>query len=208
MSDYLTDEEQVERLKRLWKEWGLVAVSALVLGVGLTVGKDFYESYQDGEAQAAANLYADYLEAKALGEPASLFISELASDHDDSAYYAFALLHQAKDQVEAGTYESALESLSRAVEAGEGSPIIDLIRIRKAKVEFELEDFDAVLTTVVEIESDGFRWQALMLKGDVHMQRDELELASEAYVAAKESLPLGIATDEVNVRVASVPSQS
>lgn len=206
MSDYLTDDEQVERLKRLWKEWGLVVVSALVLGIGLTVGKDFYESYRQGEAQTAANLYSSYLEAKVLGEPSTLFLEELADEHGASAYYAFALLHEAKDSTEAEEFAAARDSLALAAEAADGSPISDLIVMRKAKIEFELDDFDAVLNTLLDVESDGYRWQALLLKGDVHFQRDELDLARESYLAAQDALPAGLSSHEIEIRVASVPA--
>ena len=205
MSEYLTDEEQVDRLKKLWKDYGITVVVALALGIGGTVAWDYFKAYQSNKAQAASNLYTSYMEASGLGEPSSQFIEELESEYGSSAYFAFTLLREAKGEVDAENFSAAHESLTRAFEVAKGSPIGDLVALRKAKVEFELGDYEAVLLTLQEVETAGYRWQALMLKGDVHFQNDELHDAREAYQSAKDQLPLGFESDAVDMRLASVP---
>ena len=206
MSDYLTDEEQVDRLKRLWREWGTVVVVAIALGVGGTVGMDYYESYQISEDQRAADLYSSYTEAKTLGEPRTVFVEELADEFGSSSYYVFTLLHEAKAAVDSADFETALKHLEIAKEVSEDTPISDLVKMRQARVEFELEKYDAALATLANVETDGFRWQALMLKGDVHFVRDELDDARDAYQSAKDVLPTGVDSSGVDMRVASVPA--
>ena len=205
MSDYLTDEEQVDRLKKLWKDYGITVVVALVIGIGGTVAWDYFKAYQSDKAQSASNLYTSYLEASGLGEPTSSFVEELESNYGNSAYFAFTLLRQAKGELDSANFEAAHESLSRAFEVAKGSPIGDLVALRKAKVEFELGDYESVLVTLQEVETAGYRWQALMLKGDVHFQNDELDDAREAYQSAKDQLPVGFESKAVDMRLASVP---
>ena len=205
MSDYLTDEEQVDRLKKLWKDYGITVVVALLVGIGGTVAWDYFKAYQSNQAQAASNLYTSYLEAAGLGEPTTPFLEELESSFGDSAYFAFTLLRQAKSEIDNENFEAARESLSKAVDVARGSPIGDLVALRKAKVEFELGEYEAVLLTLQEIETAGYRWQALMLKGDVHFQNNELDAAREAYQSAKDQLPLGFESKVVDMRLASVP---
>ena len=205
MSDYLTDEEQVDRLKKLWKDYGITVVLALVIGIGGTVAWDYFKAYRSDQAQAASNLYTSYLEASGLGEPTASFIEELESNYGKSAYFAFTLLRQAKEEVDAANFEAAHESLSRAFDVAKGTPIGDLVAIRKAKVEFELGDYETVLLTLQEVETAGYRWQALMLKGDVHFQNDELDAARDAYQSAKDLLPVGFESNAVDMRLASVP---
>ena len=206
MTDYLTDEEQVDRLKRLWKEWGLVVVLALVVGIGGTVGMDFYESHQSTRAEEASELYSSYLEAKGLGEPSTIYVEEITEEFGSSAYFVFTMLQEAKTAADDADFEQALISLKDAQEAADGSPIADLVTLRRARVEFELEQYDAVLSTLTTIETVGFRWRALMLKGDVHFKRDELDSAREAYEAARDSIPFGVNTSDIDMRVASVPA--
>ena len=45
MSDYLTDEEQVAKLKSWWDENGVSVIVTLVLVVAGVVGWRWYESY-------------------------------------------------------------------------------------------------------------------------------------------------------------------
>lgn len=205
MSDFLTDEEQVDRLKKLWKDYGITVATALVVGIGGVVGWDYIKSYQSGQAQAAADLYTSYMEAAALGEPTSLIIEELEEEHGDSSYLTLTLMREAKAAVDASDYERALDALKRASEAAEGTPLGDMVTLRKAKVEFELADHEAVLETIQSIETAGYRWQAMVLKGDVHFSNDELDAARDAYRAAKEQLPDGFDSELVDMRVASVP---
>lgn len=205
MSDYLTDEEQVDRLKKLWKDYGITVVVALAIGIGGTVAWDYFKAYQSDKAQDASNLYTSYLEASGLGEPTSSFVEELESNYGKSAYFAFTLLRQAKKEVDEANFEAAHESLSRAFEVASGSPIGDLVALRKAKIEFELGDYESVLLTLQEVQTAGYRWQALMLKGDVHFQNSELDAARDAYQSAKDQLPVGFESSAVDMRLASVP---
>ena len=173
---------------------------------GGTVAWDYLKAFQSGKAQDASNLYTSYLEASGLGEPTSSFVEELESNYGKSAYFAFTLLRQAKTEVDEANFEAAHESLTRAFEVAKGSPIGDLVALRKAKVEFELGDYESVLLTLQEVQTAGYRWQALMLKGDVHFQNGELDAARDAYQSAKDQLPVGFESSAVDMRLASVPS--
>ena len=45
MSDYLTEEEQVARIKRWWAENGKYVAVAIVLGIAGVFANNWYESY-------------------------------------------------------------------------------------------------------------------------------------------------------------------
>ncbi len=206
MADYLTDEEQVDRIKKLWKDYGITVVLAIAIGIGGTVGWDYFKVYQAERAHAAADLYTSFMEASGLGEPTALFVDDLAANYGDSAYYVFTLLRLAKNAIDEGNYEEAYQSLTTANDVASGTPLGDLVALRKAKVEFELGEFDAVLDSLQTIETDGYQWQALMLKGDVHFQKNELDAARDAYKTAKEQMPTQFNSAPVDMRVASIPS--
>ena len=208
MSDYLTDDEQVDRIKKLWKDYGLTVVLALVVGVGGTVGWDYYKAYTETQSEEAAELYTSYIEATSLGEPSGLFVEELETEFGDSAYYIFTLMREAKAAVDSEDTELALEHLTNAQEVAMGTPIGDLIVLRKARLEFELQAYDDALETLLNVKSPAYRWRALMLKGDIHFEADELDLAHQAYQAASDGVPEGIDSSVVDMRLASVPADS
>lgn len=208
MSDYLTDDDQVDRIKQLWKDYGMTVVLALAIGIGGTIGWDFYKSHTETQSQEAADLYNAYIEADSLGEPVGLFVEELAADHSNSAYYVFTLLREAKEAVDDEEYETALGHLTIAMEAAEGSPVSDLVVLRKARLEFQLDQDDVALNTLTHVVSAGFQWQAFVLKGDIHFAAGDLDQARQAYQAATDNLPDGIDSAMVDIRLASVPPAS
>ena len=64
MSDYLSDEEQVERLKRWWNENGFVLIASILaalLGIG---GWNFYSSYQEDVGRTSSEFFKKYLESE------------------------------------------------------------------------------------------------------------------------------------------------
>ena len=65
-----------------------------------------------------------------------------------------------------------------------------------------------MLQTLPLIETAGYRWQALMLQGDVEFSRNELSAARDAYQAALDSIPSGTDSKPVDMRIASVPLAS
>ncbi|MCW8956189.1 MAG: tetratricopeptide repeat protein, partial [Gammaproteobacteria bacterium] len=55
--DYETEEQQVEALKRWWKENGKLIITGLTLGLALVVGVRFYNQYVNERAEAASYLF-------------------------------------------------------------------------------------------------------------------------------------------------------
>ena len=53
MSDYLSDEEQVDRIKRWWSENGMIIVVGLVGAIIGVVGWNWYESRSEERSAAA-----------------------------------------------------------------------------------------------------------------------------------------------------------
>ena len=66
MSDYLSDEEQVDRIKLWWSENGITIVVSLFGAIIGVVGWNWYESRSEERSAAAFNVYAEYLEQRKL----------------------------------------------------------------------------------------------------------------------------------------------
>ena len=115
MSDYLTDEEQMARIKSWWDENGRMVIAAIVLGIGGVVGWRWYDDSRQQEIAAASDLYADYLEAETDARLQSA--ERLAAEIPDSAYHALMLLNSASESAELENYAEAETQLRTAVQA-------------------------------------------------------------------------------------------
>ena len=184
MSDYLTDEEQLDKLKKWWEENGLMLAGAVVLSVAGVIGWNWYGERQSEAIAGSSNLYVDYLRAE--GAERETIEATLASEYPDSIYRAFILLRNAQAAAEEENPEAALTALNEALALVDDNKLADVIRVRIARVEQELDRSDAALSTLGQVRSAGLRSYVQELKGDIHMARGERALAHEAYSAALE----------------------
>lgn len=187
MADYLTDEEQAERLKRWWDNNGTSLIVGLMLAIGGVVGWRYYQSYLADRADAASTAYSTYLEARNAAQPTAEYVAALDDDYAGTAYHVFSLLYRAADQVEDEDWEEALAFLERAVELADGDELRDLARYRSAKVLYQLDRLDDSEAALAQIGSAGLEAQVAELSGDIHLARGDAEQARLAYEAALEA---------------------
>lgn len=184
MADYLTDEEQAERLKRWWEQNGTLLVVGLVLAVGVVVGWRYYQEYRSERADMASDAYASYLaarnEAASTDEPLAIIDSEF----EGSTYHVFTLLYRAADQVAESDWEEALALLERAVDLARDGPVRDVARLRAAKVLYQLNRLEDSEAQLAMVRSPGFEAHVAELSGDVFFARGDMARAREAYQAA------------------------
>ena len=187
MADYLTDEEQAERLKRWWDENGVALIVGLVLAVGGVIGWRYYQGYSADQANAASDVFTAFVEARTAEEPVLEHVSVLDADFAGSAYHVFSLLYRAADQVAEEDWEEALAFLERAVELADDGALADIARLRTAKVLYQLDRLDDAEAQLAAIDSAGLEAQVAELSGDVFRARGDLDAAAAAYEAAVEA---------------------
>ena len=62
MADHITEEEQIEALKRWWDENGKQVILAIVLTVGGYFGWEAYSDHAEEQAAAASLVYQQILD--------------------------------------------------------------------------------------------------------------------------------------------------
>lgn len=192
MADYLSDEEQAERLKRWWDENGTSLIVAVVLAVAAVVGWRYYQSHTAERANAASAAYTAFEEAHAADEPVADLLATIDNEYTGSAYHVFALLYRAADQAQEEDWEEALAYLERAAELAEEGVIEDTARYRSAKVLHQLERNDQALAQLAMIKGAGFEVAVAELSGDIHVALGDVVAAEQAYsagVAAAKQAP-------------------
>jgi predicted negative regulator of RcsB-dependent stress response len=182
VSDYLTDEEQLHRLRTWWEKNGLALIGAVVVGVAGVVGWNWYTQHRSEDVAQASDLYVEYLASQ--GTERETVEKTLAEQFPDSSYHVFVLLRQAEDRMAEDDASGALALLEQALPICEDDHLADLVRLRTARVQQQLDRTDAALATLGDVRSLGFRSMVQELKGDIHMSRGERALAHEAYSAA------------------------
>ncbi len=186
MSDFLSDEEQLERLQTWWRRNGTGLVTGLVLAVAGLAGWRWYDQWATEARQATSGLYESFLAAE--GEGRTILAEQLDEASEGTAYHAFTLLHRAREAVEADAIEAAVAYLQRVIDTDSPDSLKDLARIRLARLHQQGGDGVAALAVLAGVRGSGYRGLAQELKGDIHTERGEPSLAHEAYRSAFEEM--------------------
>lgn len=206
MSDYLSEEEQLARLRDWWQRNGVALLVGVVLVVAGIVGWRWYQSHVEARTVNASELYARFQEAE--GEARDDLARQIVEQGEGTAYPAFVLLSQADAAVAGGDSAAAEPLLRQAIAAASGVELADTARLRLARVLFDLDRADAALTVLGEIRSAGLRALAAELKGDIHLFRDERELAHQSYVVARSFVPADEQRPVLEMKIADTADPS
>jgi predicted negative regulator of RcsB-dependent stress response len=207
VAEHLSDEEQLENLKRWWKENGLFTIAAVVLCIGGYFGWDNWKANQQQKMETASELYQQMMEV-AIVEPGQKandtqhrLVNELATqlkeEFSSSQYARYGALLVAKLAVEKNDLDAAAEQLRWALDdADEGLGLI--IKLRLAKVEASRDNIDLALSMLNGVDAQTLSSAYAEARGDFYLMKGDKTAAYEAYKQALE-----LATD-IDNRVAPV----
>lgn len=179
------EEEQVEALKRWWRENGRAVIAGLVLAVAIVLGWQWWQARQEALAQQAGQVYAELLskldsapaEARA---PAERLLNEFAG----TTYADLAGLALARIEVEGGQTDAALARLQHLAANARDESVRALATLRQARLSWGAGQAEAALGLLESRLPDAFLAVADTLRGDVLVSLGRLDEARTAYDAA------------------------
>ncbi|WP_395340868.1 YfgM family protein [Ningiella sp. W23] len=186
MERFETEEQQIEAIKRFWKENGTIIIVGVVIGLGSLFGWRYYNDSVISSKETASSAYQSNLESFIESEDASA-LSSFASEFEDTGYAPLASLIVAQKAVQDEDYASAKTHLSKA--AAGNDEIADVAKLRLAKVQLQLSEYEAGLSTLDSVLSDAFADQVNELKGDLLYAQGKFDEAKSAYNLALAELP-------------------
>lgn len=189
MVDYDTEEEQLEAIKRWWRENGVGVILGIVVGLGALAGWRGWTWYQYEQAVAASEIYGEV--TTALGNDDRGAVTEgattLREDYGGTVYGALGALAAARAAVDADDLEAAAEWLRWTVEQGSGADLPKLARVRLARVTAANGNTEQALGLLEGDPPTGYGGLYAEVRGDILAQQGEREAAIEAYRAALEA---------------------
>jgi predicted negative regulator of RcsB-dependent stress response len=188
VSEYLSEDEQLESLRNWWKQYGTWLLIGLVAVAGGYGGWQWYQKYTMDKALEASALYQSWLDSGADEAKQESAFAALEAGAKGSTYHGLVLFRQAAKAAEAGELEKAEPLLQKVID-GAGEPLLrSLAMLRQAAVLQGLDRSDEALKLLDGVSGEGYKGLALELKGDIHMSRDERAEANKAYAAALATL--------------------
>lgn len=183
MSEYTTDEEKVEAIKKWWQENGKAVIAGIVLGVGGLFGWRYWVDLNETRAERASDLFLAVDRASRAGdlEQARQQADLLRADYARTPYAPLAALELARLQAARGELDSAEENLHWAIGQGRSEEVTWTARVRLARVLVALERADEALETVAGSHPQGFEALVEEVRGDAWRAKGDRDQARAAY---------------------------
>ncbi len=185
MEQFATEEQQVEAIKRFWKEHGTAIIVGAALGLGGLWGWRYYSEAQIESKEQASVAYQNAVESFGT-DGSDAKVDAFINEHKDSGYASIASLLAAKQAADAGDLDAAASHLNTVVTFAENDELKALAATRLARVQIEMNQLDAALSTLSNITIDAFAAEVSELKGDVFQQQKKYDDARLAYSNALE----------------------
>jgi predicted negative regulator of RcsB-dependent stress response len=182
----LSEEEQVEALKKWWKENGKSVVAGVVIGLGAVFGWQYWNQHQQQMAGQASMLFEQMSQPLAAGnnEVAAKQAEIIISEFQGGTYDTFASLILARVKLEQGDQVGAQAVLKQVEQKESSQPLQQIVRLRLARTLISEGDTEGAAAVVAAAEDDSFRGEFSALKGDIALARGDREGARNAYLEA------------------------
>ena len=211
MTTYQTEDEQLEALKKWFRDNGRHVVTGMLVAAVVAFGIFSWQQRQQHQRDTAAVEYQNLLQAirvidanaananagaankaddsnktKEQLATARHLAETLKTDFESSTYAKFAALFKAKLAVDENDLALAEAELKWVLAHKPSDEIRALTQLRLARVLHAKGDDNAALAQLDEAIAGSYAGAYLQLKGDIAQARGDLEAARAAYTHAQE----------------------
>ncbi len=203
MDEYLSEKEQIERIRAWWKEngaWIIVGVGVGVLGLA---GWNWWQGHKIRQAEEASAVYASLNSAAVEGliDDARSSLDRLAEDYDGTPYLDQGRLTLAAALVDADRSAEAADLLQQVMEQADDPELSLVARLRLARLLASTGESDRALDVATVADAGTFSAALNEVRGDVLAGKGDTDAARRAYQQALEDVVDGGVVDETFVRM-------
>lgn len=204
MAEFASEQEQVEQLKRWWKENGKSLIAGLVIGVGGLAGYRYWDATQTARAESASANYEFFLQMTSEGRTQEAIDAgrSIIETQPDSTYARLSALLLAKLAVDAGDYDTAKAHLESVIAAGGDGEVAHVARTRLARLllaEGRPDEAANALDGIPEVDGET---RFPELRGDVLAAQGNVDGARSMYLKAiAEATELGLEQGAIQLKL-------
>ena len=187
MDPYTAEAQQVEDIKKWWREHGLSVVLGLTLCISGIFGWRYWQDAQAQRARAASALYSDMIAALQNDNDAGAreFAEQILGQYENTSYYGvFALMTLARLAVAAEDLETAGTHLHRALKQSKDDSLSHVIRLRLVRILISRGETGPASALLEQDDQGAFASAYNELLGDISVMQGDLEAARRAYQRA------------------------
>jgi predicted negative regulator of RcsB-dependent stress response len=195
VSVHLSEEEQLEVLKRWWNDYGKTVIVAVLVAVAGYFAYTTWQDQQRQKAEKASEVYEQLLKL-ANAEPGNKVLTdadkatiahlagELKDGNSESMYAHSAAFFLAKLAVEDNKFDVAVNELKWVLSAKPEAATEQLARLRLARVLTAQQAYDDALAQLSPEPAAAFTAEYAEARGDILKLQGDLDAARTAFEKA------------------------
>lgn len=186
MSNYLSEEEQVEMIRRWWNKYGNLISTAILLGILSIIGFQWWQRHQAKITFHASAEYQQLLNAITEKDDSGIdaHANSIITRFGHTPYATMSALLLARHDVDKKDYANALTQLQWVIDHSKDASFRQIARLRAAKVELAQNKTAEALSLLETVDDETFRPMIADLKGDCYVLLGKKEQARIAFTTA------------------------
>lgn len=191
MTEYLTEQEQVELLKNWIKQYSLVILLGVALAFATITGWRYWQARQIRILSHASAIYDDMLAMRAQNDAKNIAIQaeKLFTHYPQTIYGQFAALMLARNAISDNKYNEAEKKLQWVIDHSKVKSIRQIARLRLGRLLINEQKPAAGLQLLNTVDDRYFAGLTDEIRGDAYEAMDNPLQARAAYKKALAELP-------------------
>lgn len=191
MTAYLTEEEQIEQIKKYWNKYGSHVLTVILLIVLSVTGYRFYQERQEALMTRASSAFNDLMASTAKKEPAEIEAKAnyVKATFPNTIYAASAALLLAKQAVEQKHYDAAISELQWVLSKANSNSFKQLARLRLSRIYLYQKKYELAQNALDTIDDAALSSMIHEVKGDIYSAEGKKSDAVKQYQLAVKELP-------------------
>jgi predicted negative regulator of RcsB-dependent stress response len=180
-----TEEEQVEKLEKLWNSYKWVITFAIIFLLGIYFAYNYYSDQKVKNTAQASQLYQEILIKKITD--IDLIIEKVAllkKSSSNTPYASRSAIYLSKLYSQENKNEAAIKELVWASENSPEESIESIAYYLLANIYLVTNKLDEAMIAAVKIDTIGFQTLTKDIIGDIYLKQDNKEEARKSYITA------------------------
>lgn len=198
MSDY-ADQEALDLLKKWWREYGKIALVAILIGLAIGFGWRYWRAHQVAQAERASLIYqqAQWALTQQRWSEAEALWKSLMKQYAQTPYASLAAGFLAQRDVSQNRLAAAVSDLQWVIQHARSASVKQIARLRGARVLLAEAQPQAALVLLKTVDDPTYQPLIDSVKGDIYRTQGQTALAAASYAAAQQGFAAHGITDPV-----------
>jgi predicted negative regulator of RcsB-dependent stress response len=191
MAGYMTEQEQIELLKKWFREYGFTLLVGILLAVITTIGWHYWQQRQHALQIHASRLFDAMLTARSQNnaEQVRLHADRLIAHYQRTPYAPLAALTLAREEIVRQDYAHAIKYYNWSINHTSDTYLKNIELIRLARLYIEQKNNSKALEKIKQVKEHAFLALTEETKGDIYFAQEQYEQARASYIIALDALP-------------------